>query len=84
MPMKGSCMGRAGSIGGRVLPTAKAVPPSTEVEGAEVLPTSRKLGPAYFAPRPSRGRARRECLGRGYDLIQQAALAPFTETEHRS
>ena len=77
-------MGRTGAIGGRVLPTAKAVPPSTKVEGAEVLPTSRKLGPAHFVPRPSRGRVRRECLGRGYDLIQQATLAPYTQTEHRS
>lgn len=77
-------MGRAGTISGRVLPTAKAVPPSTMVEGAEVLPTSRKLGPAHFVPRPSRGRVYRECLGRGYDLIQQATLAPFTETGLRS
>lgn len=70
-------MGNAGTIVLRMLPTAKAVPLMTSALRAEVLPTSRKLGTASSAPRPSWGRVYRECLGRGYDLIQQAASAPF-------
>jgi hypothetical protein len=74
-------MVKAVTIAWRVSPTVKAVPLLTPVGRAEVLPTSRKLGPVLFALRHSRGRVSRECLGRGYDLIHQAALAPFSVLE---
>lgn len=68
-------MASSGTMIARMLPTAKAVPPAASAARAEVLPTMRKLGAARYVPPPFQGCDIRVCLGRGYDLIQQAASA---------
>ncbi len=70
-------MDDAVTIRWRVTPTVKTVPLAALAARAEVLPTLRKFGAVPCVPRPSRGRVRRECLRRGYDLIQQASPAPL-------
>ena len=69
-------MADAGTIRGRVTPTAQAVPLWATAFRAEVLHTSRKRGSTRQALIPSQGRGFRDCLGRGYDLICQVLPAP--------
>lgn len=70
-------MDKAVTICARMMPTVKAVPPAAVTAGAKVLLTLRKLGSAPKALGPSWGHVLRVCLGREYDLIQQASFAPL-------
>jgi hypothetical protein len=68
-------MAEADMIVGQAMPTAQAVPLSASATRAEVLHTLRKQGLTRKALIPSRGRAKRDRLGRGYDLIHQVLPA---------